>query len=190
MGLDMYLREHHHLSHYENLKDFNDKYGEEYDKAEKILEIIGLTSKVDGSIEVVTTVAYWRKANAIHQWFVDNIQDEVDNCESYYVEDSDLRVLMGLCERVIDSSRLVDAKVVNGQSMVDGEWVDNIVDGKTIANHAVAEDLLPVSEGFFFGGTAYGEWYLEDIVSTLAQLSLVLENKASEFNHFEYQSSW
>ena len=30
-------------------------------------------------------VAYWRKANAIHGWFVYNIQDGVDDQNEYYV---------------------------------------------------------------------------------------------------------
>ena len=25
-------------------------------------------------------IASWRKANAIHKWFVDNVQDGVDDC--------------------------------------------------------------------------------------------------------------
>jgi len=27
--------------------------------------------------------AYWRKANQIHNWFVENVKDGVDNCGNY-----------------------------------------------------------------------------------------------------------
>jgi hypothetical protein len=30
-------------------------------------------------------VGYWRKANQIHRWFVENVQDGVDNCGEYTV---------------------------------------------------------------------------------------------------------
>ena len=36
---------------------------------------------------------YWRKANAIHKWFVENVQDGVDNCREYYVEQSKIEEL-------------------------------------------------------------------------------------------------
>ena len=28
---------------------------------------------------------YWRKANAIHRWFVENVQKGEDDCRDYYV---------------------------------------------------------------------------------------------------------
>jgi len=44
---------------------------------------------------------YWRKANAIHAWFVENVQDGEDNCQEYYVSFDDLMKLMELCGEVI-----------------------------------------------------------------------------------------
>lgn len=43
--------------------------------------------------EIVEMVATWRKANAIHKWFVDNVQDGEDNCKEYYVTKEDLQKL-------------------------------------------------------------------------------------------------
>ena len=43
-------------------------------------------------------VAYWRKANAIHGWFVDNIQDGVDDQNEYYVSKEKLEELLPVCE--------------------------------------------------------------------------------------------
>lgn len=34
---------------------------------------------------LVQEVIYWRKANAIHKWFVDNVQEGKDDCGEYYV---------------------------------------------------------------------------------------------------------
>lgn len=43
---------------------------------------------------------YWRKANAIHKWFVDNCQNGNDDCESYEVSIDQLKTLINVCERV------------------------------------------------------------------------------------------
>lgn len=38
-----------------------------------------------GHKNIIEQVGYWRKANAIHKWFVDNIQDGEDDCGYYEV---------------------------------------------------------------------------------------------------------
>ena len=43
-------------------------------------------------------VAYWRKANQIHKWFVDHVQNGVDNCEEYYVSREQLQLLLDTCK--------------------------------------------------------------------------------------------
>jgi hypothetical protein len=51
------------------------------------------------SIEV--ELCYWRKANAIHHWFVQNLQDDIDECQETYVNPDDLRGLKTLCEIIL-----------------------------------------------------------------------------------------
>jgi F0F1-type ATP synthase gamma subunit len=46
-------------------------------------------------------VGYWRKANAIHKWFVDNTQDGEDNCQESNVSIEQILVLYNLCKKVI-----------------------------------------------------------------------------------------
>lgn len=55
------------------------------------------------SVEVVC--AYWRKSNAIHNWFVENVQEGKDDCGVYYVSVDNLKTLRDLCQRVIDEKR-------------------------------------------------------------------------------------
>lgn len=43
---------------------------------------------------------YWRKANAIHKWFVDNVQDGTDDCGYYPVSPAALLGLADLCRHV------------------------------------------------------------------------------------------
>jgi hypothetical protein len=54
--------------------------------------------------EVSFRVMYWRKANAIHRWFVNNVQDGVDNCAEYYVSEEDLISLRDICVEVLSDN--------------------------------------------------------------------------------------
>jgi hypothetical protein len=55
----------------------------------------------DASLEIGVTVAYWRKANAIHAWFVEHCQDGRDECQESYVDRDQLQELLDLCEKAL-----------------------------------------------------------------------------------------
>ena len=46
-------------------------------------------------------VAYWRKSNQIHGWFVKHVQGGVDNCEEYHVTRDQLQLLLDNCKLVL-----------------------------------------------------------------------------------------
>ena len=50
---------------------------------------------------VAVDAAYWRKANAIHQWFVDNVQEGNDNCAPHHVSREQLVELVDICKQVL-----------------------------------------------------------------------------------------
>ena len=60
-----------------------------------IVNVSGLSDVAHGiyGAEVAVTCAYWRKANQIHAWFVDNVQQGEDNCGEYYVSHEKLKEL-------------------------------------------------------------------------------------------------
>ena len=110
-------------------------------------------------------VGYWRKANAIHNFFVNNVMDE-DDCLPHYVSKEQLQQLLDLCNKVKD----FDPNVDNEESL---------------------EDLLPTTSGFFVGSTEYDEYYLEDIKSTIPMLESVLKELEDDSNaSIYYQASW
>ena len=51
-------------------------------------------------------VAYWRKVNMIHYWFVKNVQEGNDNCDEYYVTIEQLQTLLDLCKKVKEDVEL------------------------------------------------------------------------------------
>jgi len=51
-------------------------------------------------------VGYWRKANAIHDWFVRNIQGGEDDCKEYYLSKTKAQELLDTVNRVLaDTSK-------------------------------------------------------------------------------------
>lgn len=99
MGLDMYLSARKYVSGYSHASPDDQK------TYAGILEVSGLKKSDFGgdspSAEVKLTVGYWRKANAIHNWFVKNVQDGVDECQKAYVEREKLQELKDVCDAVL-----------------------------------------------------------------------------------------
>jgi len=188
MGLDMYL----------NRKKY---VGAEYEHR-------GVTGKVEIKINgkklpidfnkisyIEESVCYWRKANAIHKWFVDNVQDGVDDCRNAYVNLADLEKLLNVCKEVKKIAKMKKGKVECGKELKDGQWVPIIKDGEYIENREEIEKILPTSSGFFFGSTDYDEWYMQDIDFTIEKLENIIKeekemNKLGFYSDFEYRSSW
>lgn len=96
MGLDMYLEKRTYIKNW-NFTEEKDKHEVTVKRGGEIRTDI----KPERVTNIVEEVMYWRKANAIHKWFVDNVQDGNDNCGSYFVEHSQLEKLAELCEKVV-----------------------------------------------------------------------------------------
>ena len=121
--------------------------------------------------QYVFPIHTWRKANAIHKFFVDEVQDGNDNCERHWVSRETLQELL--------------------------DRITTILDIKTpVAREMKAEELLPTDNiGCFFGSKEYDDWYYKDLEETKKILEKVFEyEKNAEagkcFDSFYYQSSW
>jgi len=115
-------------------------------------------------------VGYWRKENHIHNWFVENVQDGIDDCRYHHeVTREKLEELLNICGSVLSSCKIVDGKV---------------------KDTTVAESILPTTNGFFFGDTEYDEWYIEGIEDTVKIIRNVLDTTDFETEMVYYVSSW
>ena len=135
-------------------------------------------------------VAYWRKANAIHKFFVDELAGGVDECQRIDVSKSQLEELLDRAKKVKAASKLIDGEVNNGYHFVDGKEVPIVEKGKIIEDASVADELLPTTSGFFFGSTDYDQWYLENIEDTIEQIAKILETTDFNNEYVFYQASW
>lgn len=132
----------------------------------------------------------WRKANQIHNWFVENVQDGKDDCANYEVTKEQLKTLFKLCMKVKLASKLVKGKVKNGYTFKDGVEIPNIEDGEYIEDPSTAMELLPSQSGFFFGSTEYDQWYMSDIDFTIKKILEVLRTTDFDKEIVFYSSSW
>lgn len=118
MGLDMYLYRKKRRNDYDTNEDY----------------------KTADDVELI----YWRKANHIHRWFTQGVEE--DNCTPIPVAEKDILELIDACMDVLQDKDDVE----------------------------VAKEVLPTVSGFFWGGTDYDEWYYQDIRDTIQGLSEVL----------------
>lgn len=144
-----------------------------------------------GSWRIIEQVGYWRKANQIHNWFVENVQDGEDDCDYHHeVTKEMLELLKATCEAVIKASKLVSGTLVNGYTYENGERVPILEDGLVVENPTIAERFLPTTSGFFFGGTNYDEWYINDLKETIDVIDKVLVETDFDSQMIFYVSSW
>ena len=145
-------------------------------------------------VEEVYELAYWRKANAIHKWFVDNVQAGEDDCREYKLLKSDLEALHDVVCDVLNNISLKNGKISQSYTYKKFLWFrykkHNKVKGKVVKNRKYAEKHLPTQEGFFFGSTDYDDCYYNDLVYTKEVLEKILEKYDVDSENIYYSSSW
>ena len=187
MGLDMYLSKKTYVKNW-NHTPKEGQYEVTVKKNGKLVK--GINPERISYIE--EEVAYWRKANQIHNWFVDNTAEGIDNCQSSYVSEENLRELFDNCIKVRDSlikSDTTTEQVKSGWS--NGEKIFDEV--QVYTDTSLAQELLPSSSGFLFGSTLYGEYYLEVINNTIEILEEIFKdvNEEGYLNgEYYYCASW
>lgn len=193
MGLDMYLeRIHRNADGYRNVNL------DDFDVNSKLYKTLAPYFHQRGSefyswTSLFEEVGYWRKANAIHKWFVENVQNGEDDCGQYEVSKEQLEELLDVCKEVLDKVVMAPSKIANlimGRRVTKNGCEDIPEDKMTVLNPEVCEELLPTQCGFFFGSTNYDEFYIDDIKETVSILTKVLEETNFDEYKIYYSSSW
>ena len=189
MGLDMYLEAEKYVGGWEHFTD-----AAERGLYATLLELSGLSDlacRETPSVEITVKVAYWRKANAIHAWFVEHVQDGKDECQRSYVTREQLAELVALCQSVLDSVETVEGEVSTGRTHYpDGRIEHHNRPGLVVAQKGIAAKALPTQSGCFFGCTDYDEGYLADLRDTVRQLTPLLDPELHKEFSFYYRASW
>lgn len=169
MGLDMFLeiRKNEYCSKYYKDEESDLKLELPKDVSRFFPNLTDLTV----SRATDYRVGYWRKANAIHNWFLENCAardrwaDPIDDCRPIEIPVEKLEELLDDCKKVLE-------------------------------DHSLATELLPTVDGFFFGSTEYDEYYFNDIdytieiiVPVIKFMKHMLEIKDYTWSII-YQASW
>lgn len=110
MGLDMYLHKRKHFGTFDYTKPGLDGEVTEAkitvertyrDGTSSKEEIVIPEARCTSSMSVETPVAYWRKANMIHRWFLKAAGTEVDDCTPLHIEPEQLQELVNTCKEVL-----------------------------------------------------------------------------------------
>jgi hypothetical protein len=172
MGLDMYLTGKYFI----------------WDRNKDSVKIEGVDLHGYKLSQIEIEAGYWRKANAIHRWFVENVQNGIDECQESWVSRDKLEELLKVCKAVLYGIYLVDGKIISGYQFKDGKKVAMLDDGKVVEDSKIAEELLPTQGGLFFGDTSYDEYYFEDIKHTIEVIEKALKLPSNW--DFYYTASW
>jgi hypothetical protein len=114
------------------------------------------------------SVAYWRKANHIHKWFVDNVQDGEDDCGTYYVSKEKLKQLYEICLEILKNPKKAPELMPTqegfffGSTDYDEYYMTDIKD--------TIEQLKPI--------------FRED------KLGKILDDDIDDMSEYYYHSSW
>lgn len=87
---------------------------------------------------------YWRKANQIRRWIVDH---------AGYPPQANCEPFV-LTKDVLN--RLIDDSI------------------RVLVDHDIAVDVMPTSDGFFFGNTDIFEWYFQQLAETVRDVSALI----------------
>jgi hypothetical protein len=141
MGLDMYLYASKFVS--------NMEYRNEQDQFNKIVSALEAEQFTMGHVIAEVEVAYWRKANAIHAFFVDG---EDDDCQPIYVNREHLERLQDLCLQVIDNPALAEELLPTqggfffGSTEYDEWYMDSIKE----THDKLSQLLAKIPDGWSF----------------------------------------
>lgn len=161
MGLEMYVEAEVYAG------GWNHSNAEDKSLYNEITNMVGLNKLASSDspfCTVCVNVAYWRKANSIHAWMVQNLADGKDECQRIYLDHDHINKLINKCKAALSLYR-------------SGE-----IEG--------AGRMMPPQGGFFFGNTDVKDCWAKDMEDTIKQLAPLLDPELSKKYSFYYRASW
>ena len=212
MGLDMYVNIRHKntQSKLDAYEAWEQKYSyEEFERLTEEQKEEYRNSEPEYDEDMYgKELMYWRKANQIHNWFVQNCQNGVDDCGRYVITVNDLMKLKELCEKILTMTEVKQELRPTYPNGWFSEPVHVMQDVRLLTLEGVefAFEHLPSRSGFFFGSTEYDDWYVCGLENTIEQIDNAIDTLNCEYGFainsdpvtgeykgvyiIEYTSSW
>jgi hypothetical protein len=142
----------------------------------------------DGPFTCYDYALEWGKANQIHGWFVRNVcGGECEDGVWYDVTRSQLASLGAVCKEIGESETVLVDDFRDG--VADGEYVRVPVKREALTDTSLAERLLPVMSGYWFGSQSYDWLYLWEVRRTARMIEELLDETPPDV-YFSYMASW
>jgi hypothetical protein len=139
MGLDMYLTkknyigakfEHNHIT----------------GKIELFQDGKPININLNRVTYIIEEIGYWCKANAIHGWFVENVQDGNNDCNEYYVSDEQIQELLNIVNKILENNSLAEELLSTqtgfffGETDYDEYYFEELENTRKILENALKEE--------------------------------------------------
>jgi hypothetical protein len=149
MGLDMYLEKRTYVRQWEHQTP-EEQYKVEVTKG-------GESVKIDPKrvTHICEELGYWRKQSQIHQWFVENVQNGVDNCGEYCVSKSQLEDLLEICKKILNDNSLAEELLPTASGFFFGgtEYDEWYFDGIENTIEILEEALSDTSADYYYSSS-------------------------------------
>jgi hypothetical protein len=187
MGLDMYLYKKTYVKNWEHT---NPELRHEF--TVKIGGNVRPDIKPERICYITEEVAYWRKFNALHGWFVENCGGGVDECQQIYVGEDKMKELLETLKKV--SEVLNRSKEV---VKVLQDWNGKDYEVTTFDCEDELDGIFSPTQGFFFGSDEIDRYFKKEVEETIEVIDGLLKETQSEdavrglySGDFYYQASW
>lgn len=198
MGLDQYITIRHKSTNKSYAK-WEDYWKLEREERENLREPNEPTKDI--------TIAYFRKHNQIHNWFVQNVQNGNDDCRRYPITVDDIKKLLSICETIMSHVTKTPRPPKIKTDSKGNQYECLQYDDYKISGEGMQYVInnLPTKDGFFFGSTGYDDDYFWCIENAIKELNNVLTITKLNYFHIhtdkktgkytgdwviEYCSSW
>ena len=198
MGLDMYLYAEKYIQQVDYKKVGGDMVRRPRSEFNEIMLNAGMTHLPTtdfAGASVTKCVGYWRKANAIHGWFV-RLDGREDTCQRINVTIEQLTQLRDDCLNAlanrdqatepITSTISLNAEGEDVAKAILNEWENQIMRTGT---QVLDDDPLAPTEGFFFGNSERDEWYYQSLEETVELINAIKACDSDLYSYY-YQASW
>jgi hypothetical protein len=165
MGLDMYLYKKTYVKNWEH----NPAMMQHQIEVKKN-GVVRNDIKPNRISYIVEEVAYWRKFNALHGWFVEKCGGGVDECQDIYVPEESMLELLNTLKEVSNAL--------------------------SVGNVDATKEVLPPTQGFFFGSDDIDDYYVESVNQTIEIIEDLMKEQELSKEHglysgdFYYRASW
>ena len=117
-------------------------------------------------------------------WLVDDFFKKFE--DTYYVEED------VYFRKVNFVYNFFSNKLENECCFADKTDIEELISrcDKVLADHSLAQELLPTRCGFFFGSTEYDKWYFNDVEDCKEQMEKLLSNYNEDTDVVFFIMSW